>query len=69
MKQTMTEAAPRGYAAVKQLAKQLRQPITDLLVLARQNDPFFAGAPAQRVKAEWFADLWYRFNYRSAMGA
>ncbi len=38
-----------GYEQIKQLAKKLKCNISDLLVLARQNDPFFSGAPASAV--------------------
>ena len=57
----------RGYAAIKRLAREERRPIVDLLALARQNDPFFAGSPAQADKARWFADLWRRFGYSSGV--
>jgi hypothetical protein len=62
-----TSGSPRGYAGLKQLAKAAGVRIPDLLALARQNDPFFAGSPAQREKADWFAALWERFNYRAGV--
>ena len=50
-----------GYDRIKQLKRDLRQQgvkvnIPDLLALARNNDPFYAGAPACRVMAEWCTD-------------
>src|SRR5262249_42947830 len=55
--------ATTGYDRIKELARQLRTPIPNLLALARQNDPFMAGGPADQKQAEWFADLWRRFGY------
>jgi hypothetical protein len=50
--------AVSGYEKIRRLAKAKRCTIPDLLVLARQNDPFFAGSDTSRAMAEWFADLW-----------
>src|SRR5262247_3774863 len=57
----------RGYDAIKALAKARRVRVADLLVLAEKNDPFYAGSPAQRAKAEWFAELWARFGYTTGV--
>lgn len=57
----------RGYEAIKRLSKTTGYTIPDLLVLARQNDPFFAGSEAGRVKAEWFAELWQRFGFTTGV--
>lgn len=57
----------RGYEALKDTAKALGKPIPELLVLARQNDPFFCGTPAQTDTAEWFVSLWQRFGYSSGI--
>ena len=54
--------APRGYEALKAAAKAHRVNIPDLLVLARQNDPFLCGTPTQLEQAHWFADLWQRLG-------
>jgi hypothetical protein len=43
-----------GYETIKQMAAARRRSIPELLALSRNNDPFFAGSPAQRAKAEWF---------------
>jgi hypothetical protein len=56
-----------GYERIKQLAETRRVKVSDLLVLARQNDPFFAGSPASRAMAEWFATLWQRFGYSTGV--
>lgn len=54
--------ALRGYEALKETAKALKVNIPDLLVLARQNDPFFCGTPVQQEMAAWFADLWQHLS-------
>lgn len=57
----------RGYEALKHTAKELHLKIPELLVLARQNDPFFCGTPTQTEMASWFADLWQRFGYTTGV--
>ena len=57
----------RGYETIKRLAKEAGCTIPDLLVLARQNDPFFVGSKADRAKAEWFAGLWHEFDYTTSV--
>jgi hypothetical protein len=56
-----------GYLQIKALAKRLRCVVPNLLVLARQNDPFFAGSPAQERRAQWFAGLWNEFGYTTGV--
>jgi hypothetical protein len=58
----------RGYDWIKSLAKDRGERITDLLVLARQNDPFFAGCEAQAKKAEWFLRWWRELGYEGRQG-
>src|SRR5215212_4320456 len=51
------------YAALKVLQKAVREeqgrkpPITDLIVLSQQNDPFYAGTETEKAMAEWFAEV------------
>lgn len=52
-----------NYAAVKELAKSEGCRVTDLIALAPQNDPFYAGTASDVTVATWFADLWERFGY------
>lgn len=56
-----------GYEKIKRLAKERRCTIPDLLVLARQNDPFFTGSATEKAMAEWFAELWRRFGYSTGV--
>jgi hypothetical protein len=51
------------YEALKQLAKERGQKVTDFVALAPQNDPFYTGSPSERALGEWFANLWYKFGY------
>ena len=51
------------YEAIKATAKAHKLRVTDLIALAPQNDPFYAGTPGDWELAEWFADLWERFGY------
>jgi hypothetical protein len=52
-----------NYEWIKALASQTGRKIPDLLALARANDPFFAGCPAQQRDAEWFLQIWTRFGF------
>src|SRR5712691_11325021 len=51
------------YEQIKQLAKETGQRVTDLIVLAPQNDPFYSGTPNDWALAQWFAGLWNAFGY------
>lgn len=74
----LTEVAPTppepptnwDYHSIKQFAKRMRAAglpcrVDDLIVLARQNDPFYVGAPADIVKGEWFAECWRRAGFKT----
>lgn len=52
-----------GFEGIKRLAREDGRKVDDFLVLARNNDPYFSGSPAQVKRAEWFAELWERFGY------
>ena len=59
-----------SYEDIKHLAKELRAKgesvqVGDLLALSRNNDPFYVGSPAVIEKAEWFAEIWRRGQFRS----
>ena len=49
---------PVDYQRLKELAKAVRRPVTDLVVLTTSNDPFYVGVPARRRNAEWFGAIW-----------
>jgi len=53
------------YEAIKRLAKETGRPVTDLVALAAQNDPFYQGTPGQREKGEWFAEIYRRQGWDS----
>lgn len=52
-----------NYRELKQLSKDLKSTVKNLIALAPQNDPFYVGAPAQVASAEWFAGLWKQFEF------
>ena len=52
-----------NHATLKRVAKESHCSVRDLIVLAPQNDPFYAGTETDRLMAEWFRDLWERFGY------
>jgi hypothetical protein len=55
---------PRGPAEVQQVIRQLGlRRREDLLVLSRNNDPYYQGTRAHRRDAEWFAGLWREYGY------
>lgn len=56
-----------NYTTIKDLAKQHRRRVTDLIALAPQNDPFYAGTPGDWALAEWFAGLWQQFGYTNGV--
>lgn len=63
---TPCENLKRLQQAIR-LQEGRKPPITDLLVLARQNDPFYAGTETAREQAQWFAELWEHFGYVSGV--
>jgi len=48
-----------NYAAIKQLAKDTGRRVSDLIALAPQNDPFYAGTPGDWKLGEWFAEFYH----------
>jgi hypothetical protein len=59
--EALDDDAP-DYELVKATAKVLGRDVKTLLGLSPGNDPFYAGLPARRAAAEWFADVWSRMN-------
>ena len=56
-----------NYETIKELAKREHCKVTDLIALAPQNDPFYAGTPNDWALGRWFADLWAKFKYGSGV--
>ena len=54
------------YDWIKRSAKEQGVSVTDLIVLAPQNDPFYTGTPGDWSLGEWFAALWHSFGYQKA---
>jgi hypothetical protein len=61
-----TLRCPRGYDDIKQLARHLQCPITEILALSTHHDPFYAGQPGRRAKAGWFAQIWQQVALATA---
>jgi hypothetical protein len=57
-------ASPSNYTEITALGASLGRSATDLLALARANDPFYCGSPTDLQRAEWFAEQWERFQFR-----
>ncbi len=55
------------YDSIKQLAKQIGRSTKDLVALAVQNDPFYAGVAGRQREAEWFAEIWHRFGFSAGV--
>ncbi|HEY6258219.1 MAG TPA: hypothetical protein VIY51_20750 [Xanthobacteraceae bacterium] len=55
------------YESLKALALELNRPMETLVALSIANDPFYAGQPGRKAKAEWFAALWHRFRFRAGV--
>ena len=55
------------YDSIKLLAKKSGCSVKELYVLSAQNDPFYCGSPTDLADAEWFGDLWTRFQFPSGV--
>jgi len=55
------------YRTIKEMAKEQGISVTDLCALAAKNDPFYTGRPSEVAAAEWFAELWAQFGYRTGV--
>jgi len=54
------------YEWIKRSAKAQGVSVTDLIVLAPQNDPFYTGTPNDWALGQWFANLWQQFGLERA---
>lgn len=50
------------YETIKELARKMGVPVTELIALAPANDPYYTGMPNQVILGEWFAEFYDR-NY------
>jgi len=57
-------AGPKTTAELKDLARSLGRTFSSMFVLADSNDPWLAGNPARRERAEWFAELYDRLDIK-----
>lgn len=57
-----------NYQQIKELAKIAKQSPESLIALSGKNDPFYAGSPADKRNAEWFANLWNEFGFQGSAG-
>lgn len=54
----MSTTSPTPREFIKSRAKELDVDADDLLILSRQNDPFWTGTDGDHAKAQWFAELY-----------
>jgi len=60
-----TENAIVGdHEKIKELAKERKCSVKDLLALSPNRDPFYAGGKSSREKAEWFATIWKQEGFK-----
>jgi hypothetical protein len=57
-----------GFQWVHELKKTLGKTIPELLALARNNDPFFAGSPTDWEQARWFSKRWEQLGFIGKTG-
>jgi len=51
-----------SYEWLKRVAKQQGASVTDVIVLAPQNDPFYTGTPNDWALGQWFAEVWQQLG-------
>jgi hypothetical protein len=56
-----------NYEEIKLLAKEMKRPVTRLIALAPNNDPFYVGTPTDKLWGAWFRDLWHEFRYTTGV--
>ena len=62
----MPEEIKINYEAIKRLAIERKCKTEDLMVLSRNNDPFYVGTDAHLRDAEWFKNVWHNFEYQNS---
>jgi hypothetical protein len=58
---------PIDYDRLKAATRTLRRPLKSLYALDDDTDPFGAGTPGRRQRAEWIAGLWPRLEFRAGV--
>ena len=53
------------YATIKALSVSQKIILNDLIALAKSNDPFFCGSETDIKKAQWFKNIWDKFDCQS----
>jgi hypothetical protein len=48
---------------IQRLCSELGRPLKTMLALSATTDPFYAGRESRRRGAEWFAELWHRYEF------
>ena len=56
-------SVPDYRMRIKDLAKEQKTSVRELIALAPANDPFYCGSKTQIADAEWFRTLWERFEF------
>ena len=59
----MSDSEQFDYEFINALAKELGRPVSTLIVLSCNNDPFYAGMPSRQADAGWFAEVWESFRF------
>jgi len=52
----MNRAVP-DYESLKEIARKIKCPVKELIVLSPQNDPYYVGSPTELRSAEWIAEI------------
>jgi hypothetical protein len=55
------------YKSLKELSRELKRPVGTLLAQASNCDPFYAGMPSRQRRAEWFAAIWEKYQFREGI--
>ena len=55
------------YQTIKALARASHTPVTNLIALTPQNDPFYTGTERDKTLGAWFFELWQRFGYTTGV--
>ena len=51
-----------NYSTIKEMAKESRISISNLIVLSQQNDPFYVGTKSVVRSAKWISEIIYEYR-------